>query len=161
MSPGGRRRLTGLLGLGCALALLLLAATLWQRPAPASLSASATAAARPPVFADPTSSLPRLEDMRATIERPLFLATRRLAPELPQAPAEGLMFGRYRFGGVVVAPGQRMLLLRPAEGGPIRRVREGEMIEGLRIERIARDRVVVSGRNGPQELPIGGKGKGQ
>jgi len=160
MTLGGRRRLARLLGLACVLALLPLAVALWQRPAPAPPPPDAAVAA-PSSFADPTASLPRLEDMRATIGRPLFLATRRLPPDLPPAPADGLLFGRYRFGGVVVAPGQRLLLLRPAEGGPIRRVKEGEVIEGVRIERITKDRVVVSGRNGPQELPIGNKGKGQ
>ena len=153
---GGRRRLAGMLATCCGVAGVLLAWALWPEPAPIAL-APQEAPDRPVGYADPTASLPRLEDMTVTVERPLFLATRRVAPMEATIPAEDLIFGRYRFGGVVIAPGQRVLLLRPAEGGPIRRAKEGEVIEGLRIERIAKDRVVVSGRNGRQEIPIGAK----
>ena len=108
----------------------------------------------PPAGSDPPSVLdpPSADSLRAIVERPLFVATRRPAPETvavaPPKPVagprgSGIILGRYRVTGVVVTPAHRIVFLtRLSDKGSLA-LAQGERLEGWVIAVVSRTRVVL------------------
>jgi hypothetical protein len=142
MTRQGRARLALLLGAGCIAAAGSLAAALLVPPeragrgAPPAENASLELA---------SLALPPLDAFPETTRRPLFSTTRSPASAAaPPAGQEGLILGRYALVGTVVTRKQRLLLLRPAAGGAVLRLKEGDALESWRIERISADALTLS-----------------
>lgn len=136
MSAAGRRRVTLLLLFALVLQALV-AATVLLRPAPAVQTGPGDAAAALPDL----PAMAALDSFAETVNRPLFLATRRDLPDAAAAPGrdENLILGRYAFVGAVAAPGRSLVLLAPADGGPTLRLREGEVLDGFKVQEIGVD----------------------
>lgn len=162
MKPRARRRLGLVLAFVCLLFALATAAP-WLGVArdPTRISTvgtSADAAHRPEV--DLTAlSVPGLDAYPQTRERPLFLSTRRVIAAAPDGAGDtvGGLMDRYVFTGVVIAPDQRLVLLRPIGGGGVQRVAEGDVLDGWLIEEIANDFLTVVADGRRQVVPLVGQ----
>jgi hypothetical protein len=143
MTRQGRFRLAVLLGAGCLAAAGAIAVTAMRPPAGFE--------APPPEpkhdYGVAALSLPPLDAFPETTRRPLFSTTRSPASAAAQpAGQDGLILGRYALVGTVVTRSQRFVLLRPAAGGSVLRLEEGEALDAWRIENIAADELTL--RNG-------------
>ena len=136
--------------------LLAVALVPWLIPANRLVDARLPAAARSETSAPPPLALQPLEAYAATVERPLFTATRRAAPA-GIAPAErtaGLILGRYRLTGVIVTPGKRSILLASANNRT-QTVVQGEAIDGWTLRSVERDRIVLENGGKQEVVPVG------
>ena len=142
MTRQGRSRLAVLLGSACLLAAVLAAAPFVAPPPVPSLGAALDAQPRLDLA---NLSLPPLDAFPETTRRPLFSTTRSPAAALAvQAGGrDGLILGRYALVGTVVTPRQRIVLLRPAAGGAVLRLKEGDALDSWRIEKISAEALVL------------------
>lgn len=148
------RGLSTLLVLLCA-SFAALAAWPWLPFAPAEPPRANRPAPPPGVVAEAELAMPPLESFRATVERPLFVATR--SP--PRATVESgpeLILGRYRLTGVVIARDRTTVLLRPATGGKVIRLEQGQELDGWKVVTITPDHIVLSTSGREQRIPLGG-----
>jgi hypothetical protein len=145
--------LTGLLLLAVA---SLAAAAAWpwlSGPMLGSLGGRLAASATPsPRLTD----MPPFGDFAETERRPLFVSGRRViepvaAPIAPPAPPS---FDRGRLAGIVVTGDTRVALIRDAAGGRVRRVAEGEAIDGWIVKAISVERVVLAAERGGSVIEI-------
>ena len=103
---------------------------------------------------------PELEDLRITLDRPLFNASRRpeelvsetelptqSQPETVDAPPLGL-------SAVIVDEQGRSALLEPVETRVVQRVQEGENIAGWRLVEVREDAVVLAVGDNRAELAL-------
>ncbi len=137
-----------------ALAALLVAALAW----PWALPLSETAASKPaPATATHTvaSNLPPLAEFSATRQRPLFTATRRPTPDADPDTAAGLILGRYRLQGVVMAGARRLVLLTPDGGGQMLQLGEGSKLDHWTIESIAPELMTLRDGDRREVIPLG------
>lgn len=136
--------------------LLAVALVPWLVPAHRLVDARLPATARGETSAPPPLALQPIEAYAATVERPLFTATRRAAPP-GMAPAErtaGLILGRYRLTGVIVTPGKRSILLASANNRT-QTVVQGEAIDGWTLRSVERDRIVLENGGKQEVVPVG------
>lgn len=129
---------------GLCLALGLVVFELASSVPDAAEAASKTAAGK--VLAEPRSEpaiaeapqIPSLGQLSETLERPLFLASRRPpAPEvLPARAAKPIESIGFDLVGVTLFDGQRIALLEPTGGGRVQRIRVGQRLEGWRLAEI-------------------------
>lgn len=151
MTRQGRARLSALLGAGCLAAAGAFAVTL-MRPPSASNAFVREMKLAPSVAA---LSLPPLDAFPETTRRPLFSTTRSPASaEAQPAGQDGLILGRYALVGTVVTRSQRFVLLRPAAGGAVLRLEEGDALDAWRIEKIAADALTLSGAGKTETVPL-------
>jgi len=139
-----RRRVSGLLALLCA-AEIAFAAAAWRAPLPAPTS---TGAGAPPASVAPMPRAaelqsPPLASFGAFVERPLFLASRRPPPvaaapssEAAEASARGVLFGPYRFTGIVVTPRVRIAFVTESKTGRSIALAEGDKLGDWRCAEI-------------------------
>ena len=137
---------------------LLLAVALvpWLIPAHRLVGARLPVAVRSETSAAPPLAPQPIEANAATVERPLFTATRRAAPA-GMAPAErtaGLILGRYRLTGVIVTPRKRSILLASANNRT-QTVVQGEAIDGWTLRSVERDRIVLENGGKQEVVPVG------
>jgi general secretion pathway protein N len=71
-----------------------------------------------------------------TTTRPLFVPTRRPAPDLAVATAPAFQRGQFTLQGVIIAGGTRTAMLREKSSGRIHRVEAGREINGVKIVQI-------------------------
>lgn len=71
-----------------------------------------------------------------TTTRPLFVPTRRPAPELAAAAAPAFQRGQFTLQGVIIAGGNRTAMLREKTSGRIHRVEAGREINGIKVVQI-------------------------
>lgn len=137
--------------------LLAIALAPWLIPASRLVDGSSLpAATRSEASAPPPLAPQPIEAYAATVERPLFTATRRAAPA-SLAPAErttGLILGRYRLTGVIVTPRKRSILLASA-GNRTQTVVLGEAIDGWTLRSVERDRIVLENGGKQEVVPVG------
>jgi hypothetical protein len=150
------------------LAALLLGATAWPflAPLPAGGGDAGVARGRQQPFLAPSAAdlaLPPLEAFSETLNRPLFVATRRppspLAalqgqqppsqPERTGPKGEKLVLGTYLLSGIVVSAEQKIVLLKHAATGKSLRVSEGDMLDDWKVATVAPDHVIL--RRGDRE----------
>lgn len=151
MTRLGRRRLGILLGGACVALAAWTALALLRPPETAASGARPAEAARLDLA---NLNLPPLDAFPETTRRPLFSTTR--SPAAPAEPAgqEGLILGRYAFVGAVVTGRQRLVLLRPAAGGALLRLREGDALDSWHVEKIAADALTLRDGARTQTVPL-------
>lgn len=95
---------------------------------------------------------PRLDKLVATtLARPLFNATRRPAPANADDGANDRDLADMRLTGIVTEPHRRVAIFARA-GGKALAVKEGEEVDGWRVEAIAPRKVSLSGPGGTKTL---------
>lgn len=143
---------------GIARVVLVDAAPASAARAPAIADYAAEAAALP----DPSKLLPPLKSLEQTRERPLFQASRRPPPDMSgngvalDDAASGLLFGRYRVTGVVVAGARAVALFRDAETGKSLTRRENELLDGWQVTGIEPRRVELRRGTELRVVTVGG-----
>ncbi len=150
MTRQGRTRLAAVLGAGCLAAAGALAAMLLRPP-------SAPHAVVQEVEADHSVAaldLPPLDAFPETTRRPLFSTTRSPASAAQPARQDGLILGRYSLVGTVVTSKRRLVLLRPAAGGGVLRLAEGDALDSWRIEKISADALTLSDGGKSETVPL-------
>ncbi len=160
-ASAGERLLVSVLWLSCAI-FLGVALVPWLVDPTDYLAAgpdaqAMTEVAEPPMA--PRLELPPIEQFAAIVERPIFTATRRTARAQPvarSAPAAsgGLILGRYQVIGVVVAPGNRLVLLKRLGGAETIRLKEGEEIDGWTLVDVTRNEVVLESGGRREKIEI-------
>jgi len=153
MTRTGRFRLSLLLGAACAAAAAAAALPFLGGAEPSARPAPLAQEARLNVA---NLALPPLETFPETTRRPLFSTTRSpaVAAVQPAAGRDGLILGRYAFVGVMVTRDRRLLLIRPAAGGGVLRLKEGDALDAWRIEKIAADALTLSGGGKTETIPL-------
>ena len=86
-----------------------------------------------------------------TTARPLFIPTRRPAPELAAAPQSAMTKGQFVLAGVITVGDNRTALLREKSNGRIHRVERGKEVNGMKIADIQREQVTLA-LGGEQEV---------
>jgi hypothetical protein len=85
----------------------------------------------------PDFAMPKLDQKyKQTLERPLFVPTRRPAPPPPPPPPPPkprMAKGQFQLVGMVNAGGKGYALLREINGGKVRYVEAGQTINGIRL----------------------------
>ena len=81
------------------------------------------------------------------------------APAAQAAGRNGLILGRYALVGTVVTPRQRIVLLRPAAGGAVLRLQEGDALDSWRIEGISAEALVLRDGGRSETVPLRGPQK--
>ena len=92
--------------------------------------------------------LPPLESLSETTSRPLFLAARRppegeAAPE-PEAPLLDGLDPSFSISAILITDGEHTVLMEHPETGTLSRLKEGEVVAGWTLERVAPDRAVFT-----------------
>lgn len=151
---------TTFLALLC-LALAVLAAAPWLRgpgPGAAPEGARQAATAHP---ARAVLPLPPLAELRTTVERPLFLASRRPPPStsaIPGADAKSPL-ARYRIAGVVIDADRRFALLAELATGKLSIVHEGDALGGTVVESISLKELVLRSGDERTTIAVGNQAK--
>lgn len=155
------RRVIELLLIGLCVALAALAVWPWVALDAATSPRVAPSAIASAPLAEGDLALPPLETFRATVERPLFTATRAPPQVRPAQEAGGeLILGRYRLTGVMIAKENTTVLLRPATGGKVIRLGRGQELDGWKVVSITADQIVLSSGGKEQRIPLGGAPRG-
>jgi hypothetical protein len=97
-----------------------------------------------------------IESMRATVERPLFNATRRPAPTLAgDASKPSIQRGQFVLTGTMIVDNVAIAFLKEAGGtGKSRSVRKGDSINGMVVAAVEPDRVRFSVGDETEELEL-------
>lgn len=129
----------------CSLALLIGQQLNWGNIQPHvsfQLDSSTSKPAFPPV--SPPFRLGPPDHYIDAIERPLFVVTRRPPPPGEGGGALGQMKkGQYRLAGVVIDNNKKVAFLAEIASGKTRAVTERETIDGIRVEQIQSQRVLL------------------
>lgn len=147
-----KRRLAGLLAALCVVEIFLIAASWRDRPA-ATATPSAHLPTAVPAAKAPAAGLDSaaLGSFNAFVARPLFLAARRPAPAAVAAPApsvpdpsaRGVVFGPYKFTGIVMTPKVRIAFVTEIKSGRSITLAEGERLGDWRCVEITADSVAL------------------
>jgi hypothetical protein len=78
------------------------------------------------------------------VARPLFVATRRPAPEAPAAQPSAMVKGQFILQGVTIVGEKRIALLREKSSGRTHRVERGKDINGITLASVDPDRIVLA-----------------
>ena len=89
-----------------------------------------------------------------TAARPLFLPTRRPAPEAPASAQGALQKGQYILQGVIIVGDNRIAMLREKSSGHIHRVEQGKEVNGIKVVAIERDNVTLASGSDEEKLPL-------
>jgi hypothetical protein len=86
-----------------------------------------------------------------TAARPLFIPTRRPAPEAVVAPQSTFQKGQFVLQGVIAVGENRIAMLREKSNGKIHRVERGKEVNGIKVAEIQRETVTLA-QGGEQEV---------
>jgi hypothetical protein len=95
----------------------------------------------------PEFGLPPIENAyMETVNRPLFNPTRRPPPPPPppEPPKPRMQKGQFLLLGVVITPEKSLALLREIAVNKTRSVEKGKEVNGIRVEQVEREKVVLS-----------------
>ena len=98
------------------------------------------------------AALPPLASFAAISERPLFSPSRRPARAEAAAPVNTALESRYRLIGLVTTENARRAWI--AEGTRHFEIGEGDMLDGWKIMRVERDRLLLSSPAGQATLTL-------
>lgn len=88
-----------------------------------------------------------------TVQRTLFNATRRPAPELAvDSGPRQIAHGKYQLMGTTVTGERNVAFLKDLGGGKTRVVRQGEEIDGMKVSLVTADRVTFTAGDDSEEL---------
>jgi hypothetical protein len=139
-----RSPLLGALAVAAVALAIIVAAELWSgiRPAPTAPArrpaAPADAKLLPPVaLASPEQAYPEVA------ARPLWVPTRRPAPQATAAAAQSFKRDQYVLQGVTIAGNTRIALLRDKTSGKVHRVEAGKELNGLKLVEVRPEAVIL------------------
>jgi hypothetical protein len=89
-----------------------------------------------------------------TAARPLFVPTRRPAPEVATAAAPAFQRGQFTLQGVIVAGGSRTAMLREKANGRIHRLETGKDVNGVKVIQIDTAAVTIGMGDEQEVLPL-------
>jgi hypothetical protein len=88
-----------------------------------------------------------------TVQRTLFNATRRPAPELAaDSGPRQIAHGKYQLMGTTVTGERNVAFLKDLGGGKTRVVRQGDEIDGMKVSLVTADRVTFTAGDDSEEL---------
>jgi len=87
-----------------------------------------------------------------TVDRPLWVPTRRPAPEAPAAA--NVQKGQYILQGVIVVGDNRVAMLREKSSGKVHRVEAGKDFNGMKIVAIEKESVTLGLGNDEEKLVL-------
>ena len=90
---------------------------------------------------------PALEKFPQTLQRPLFVPTRRPPPPPPPPeppPKPTMRKGQFQLMGVMVLPETSYVILKDIASGKARRVELGQSINGILVQSVESERVILS-----------------
>jgi hypothetical protein len=103
----------------------------------------------------PDYRLPALEKAFAgTLERPLFVPTRRKAPPPPPPPPPAMKKGQFQLLGTIITDEIRAAIVKEVAGAKVRQLELNQTINGLRLEQIEPDKIVFTQYDDREELPL-------
>ncbi len=96
-----------------------------------------------PAPSPPPFAMAPLEDFSETVERPLFLPSRRplVAEGTPQQTGRGVERDLFTLMGVIIAPDERMAIVERRKTGEVLRLVEGQQVDGWLVDAILPDRM--------------------
>lgn len=103
---------------------------------------------------------PRLEkSYPGTLERPLFVPTRRKSPPPPppapvEPPKPVMKKGQFQLLGTIITDEFSAAVLREVATGKLRQVELDRLINGLRLEQVSPDQVVFTQYDDSETLPL-------
>jgi len=92
-----------------------------------------------------------------TLERPLFVPSRRKAPPVPPPPPPPpptMKKGQFQLLGTTITDETRFAIVKEVAGGKVLRLLLNQTINGLRLEQIEPDRVVFTQYDDREELRL-------
>ena len=90
-----------------------------------------------------------------SVERPLFVPSRRPAPAAPPpAAAPAMAKGTLTLQGVTIAGGNRIAMLREKQSGRIHRIEQGKQVNGMSVATIESDHVVLRLGDESETVPM-------
>jgi len=89
-----------------------------------------------------------------TVARPLFLPTRRPAPEAITTAQGALQRGQYVLQGVIVVGDQRVAMVREKSSGKVQRIESGKDFNGMKVVSIERESVTLGVGNDEEKLTL-------
>ncbi|HEX4782421.1 MAG TPA: hypothetical protein VH301_16805 [Usitatibacter sp.] len=89
-----------------------------------------------------------------TVARPLFIPTRRPAPEAPNAGRTAFQKGQFVLQGVIAVGSQRIAMLREKSSGKIHRVEAGNDVNGIKVSQIDPEEVTLTMGPDREVLPL-------
>jgi hypothetical protein len=102
----------------------------------------------------PDYRLPPLEKTYAgTVERSLFVPTRRKAPP-PPPPTLTMQKGQFQLLGTTITDEFKIAMVKEVSSGKVREVYQGYTINGLQLELVEADRVVFSQYDDKEEIRL-------
>jgi len=103
----------------------------------------------------PDYHLPELDHSSAqTLERPLFVSTRRKPPPPPPPPPPAMKKGQFQLLGTTITDETRVAIVKELAGGKVRQLMLNQTINGLRLEQIEPDRIVFTQYDDREELRL-------
>lgn len=106
----------------------------------------------------PDYRLPQLEKTNAlTLERPLFVPSRRQAPPvppLPPPPPPSMQKGQFQLQGTIIIDDMRIAVIKEISSGKERQVHQGYTINGILLDLVEPDRIVFSQYDDREELKL-------
>ena len=111
----------------------------------------------------PTLDAPAIESFAEIVDRPLFTATRRAAPQseptppatVADAPDESLILGRYKLTGIVVTPAMRMVFVTVPGSRKTIAVARGKELDGWIITEVDRHVIVLESGDRRTRIKVG------
>lgn len=93
-----------------------------------------------------------IDAYKETIERPVFAPTRRQVPPPPPPtpPKPQIARGQFTLMGTTISKERSVALLREVASGKQKRVAQGEIINGLKVEKIEPNRVILRPPDGDE-----------
>jgi len=89
-----------------------------------------------------------------TADRPLFVPTRRPAPQVAAVAAPAFQRGQFTLQGVIVAGGSKTALLREKTNGRIHRLETGKDVNGVKVLQIDTAAVTIGMGDEQEVLPL-------
>jgi hypothetical protein len=119
------------------------------RVAPGGRAAPAEAKLLPPLtVASAEQAYPE------TAARPLFIPTRRPAPEAPAAGKNSFQKGQYVLQGVIAVGDNRVAMLKEKSTGKIHRVQAGNDMNGVKVAQIEAEQVTLTAGADREVIPL-------
>jgi len=103
----------------------------------------------------PDFRLPALEKAYAgTLERSLFVPTRRKAPPPPPPPPPTMQMGQFQLLGTTITDEFSIAIVKEVSSGKVRQIYKGYTINGLQLDLVESDRIVFSQYDDREEIRL-------
>lgn len=132
------------LAVACAVLAGIVAFELLMPPGAGSGAAARKAAAVEAKLLPPIAAASVDQVYPETVNRPLWIPTRRPAPAAVAAPAASFPKGQYTLQGVIVAGDTRVAMLREKTSGRIHRVEKGRDVNGIQVAEVETESVTLA-----------------